>query len=39
MEWLNPRPTVVIASIDLVNAQPYATGAPAVFALSTGATK
>jgi hypothetical protein len=36
MEWVNPRPTTVIASIDLINAQPYSTGAPAVFALSTG---
>jgi hypothetical protein len=37
MEWENPRPTVEIASIDLVNAQPLLVGAPALFAISTGA--
>jgi hypothetical protein len=37
MEWENPRPDLAIASIDMLNAQPYLIGAPAVFAISTGA--
>jgi hypothetical protein len=36
MDWENPRPSVAIASIDLLNAQPVLVGAPAVFAISTG---
>jgi hypothetical protein len=37
MEWVNPRPDVAIESIDLLNAQPFLVGAPALFAISTGA--
>ena len=34
-EWTNPKPDVVISSIDLVSVAPWGYGAPAVLAIST----
>ncbi|MGF1638305.1 MAG: hypothetical protein ACFCUU_14605 [Cyclobacteriaceae bacterium] len=34
MEWINPKPSVEIVSLDMINDREYQDGAPAVFAIS-----